>query len=987
MPELRQDDQIQRLERRLEEMAGLVQVVGKVNYSLELDDVLKISMEGFQRVLSSDFGCFILIQPDRRTLRLERPTALPPILLEKLQLLILDPKIEATVLGEQLDLFQSLGQRLRDLLSEVKIDRFALIPLTTHARPVGILLASIGTDKMLIPPSIDLLMSVGEQVGMAIEHARLLASVKESEEWHRAFIENSPDGFLQGEIGGAITFVNGAACEILEIPREEFIGKQPEEFVVDSHIGRADGEDLLREGVIIDRHIKIRTPKGMVKTLSVTSRLLCDDQGKAIGYQSIFRDVSKQQRLLETLGHRTQELTALNAIASTLSHSLESENVLDLVCQQIISITGMESVALYLADESQQILNLVAHRGVSNDLVNQVKQLGLDDPLTRRIAIEGQSLPVDDVAFYQEPGFAGPRAEGYHAGICVPIRMRGTPVGAIFVGSKIQTRYERSDVALMENISNQIGVALENADLYAKMQRRVRELDGLAQLSAACTSSLDLQTVLDLAVEWTQKLLHSDGVSIRLMQDANLYYGTARGSPQGVSVTEEVHIDEIVRAVIENRRFYVVNDSEQETWLPQEHRRLLQARSIRSSLTVPLIARDHVVGILGIGKRHPHRWSKNEMDLLQTIANQTANAIENAQLFQTVVSEQRKVQAIFDSGISGLFVTDAEGRIVMFNRAAERITGWTFAQVQGKKWVDLFGEMAAGVPVELVIDKALLRKQSAFDLEGRVIKTRDGRVIPVAKAAAPLLDDQDNVTGAVGAFWDLSREKAGELSREWFLRLVAHELRSPLTAVLSALQLLDRQGLSKEERTELWRVIRNDGMRLRKFADGFLDHEAAIKSPRPIQFVPLPIAAFVRKLVRQFKAENRKHRFRVRSCKPEPTVSVDLDRVENVLHNLLDNAVNYSPPGSLITVSIVSLDANTVEVAVQDQGEGIPHKDRERVFEPFYRLPKSADRRTYGHGFGLSIARSEIKELGGEIWVDGRKNRGAIFHITLRRAR
>ena len=160
MPKRDQIDQVKRLERRLEELDALVKVIGKVNRSLEPDDVLKVSLEGFQGILGSDFGCFLLIQPDQRTLRIEQPTAVPPTLLAKLQLLALDPRVETATADDQPDLLQSLGQRLHGLLTEEGIDRYALIPLTARARPVGILLASIGIDSMLTPPSVDLLMSI-----------------------------------------------------------------------------------------------------------------------------------------------------------------------------------------------------------------------------------------------------------------------------------------------------------------------------------------------------------------------------------------------------------------------------------------------------------------------------------------------------------------------------------------------------------------------------------------------------------------------------------------------------------------------------------------------------------------------------------------------------------------------------------------------------------------------------------------------------------
>jgi signal transduction histidine kinase len=103
------------------------------------------------------------------------------------------------------------------------------------------------------------------------------------------------------------------------------------------------------------------------------------------------------------------------------------------------------------------------------------------------------------------------------------------------------------------------------------------------------------------------------------------------------------------------------------------------------------------------------------------------------------------------------------------------------------------------------------------------------------------------------------------------------------------------------------------------------------------------------------------------------------------LDNLLDNAVSYSPPRSTVDVSIKSLGKDVVEVTVEDEGEGVPIEDRARVFEPFYRSATLASRHAYGHGLGLSIAQSMVKQMGGEIWVDTRREHGSDFHFTLRR--
>ncbi|MCL4394258.1 MAG: HAMP domain-containing histidine kinase, partial [Chloroflexi bacterium] len=297
----------------------------------------------------------------------------------------------------------------------------------------------------------------------------------------------------------------------------------------------------------------------------------------------------------------------------------------------------------------------------------------------------------------------------------------------------------------------------------------------------------------------------------------------------------------------------------------------------------------------------------------------------------------------------------------------------------GREWKDVFADPAP------LIAKALEQKETAYYPDGRRLTACDGRVIPVAEAVAPLFDEKGKVNGAVGAFWDLTKEQSAERSREYFLTMVAHQLRSPLTGMLSALQLLQRRNLSSQQRAQLWSVVKSDGERLRKFADEFLGLEATVQSPRPLQMEPLSIAVIARSLVHKYGTERRGHRFRVTTCKPEPVVYADFWRVENVLDNLLDNAVSYSPTRSTVDVSVKSLGKDVIQVTVEDEGEGVAIEDRDRVFEPFYRSANLAGRHAYGHGLGLSIAQSMVKQMGGEIWVDARKDHGSAFHFTLRR--
>jgi PAS domain S-box-containing protein len=667
-----------------------------------------------------------------------------------------------------------------------------------------------------------------------------------------------------------------------------------------------------------------------------------------------------------------------------LSNPRDFSHALNQVCEQITSITGMESAVIYLMDDSKQFLDIVAHRGISDNLYQQMRRIGLDDPITRYIAVEGNTFATDDLSTYEGDGIAGPRSEGYRAGIAVPLFMRDVPVGIIEAGSQVHTKYDEADIALLVTIGRQIGKALENAELYNKMQQRMRELEGIAKLGAACSGNFNTTELANLAVEWMQKLVSADFTMVRLVENNQMRL-VAHRAARPIDLAPSLPVNDVFGPVI--NQFAQINlfDVAQAD-LPSEHRLKFLDIGIRAILIVPMLARDHAIGALAVAHGQPRIWQTNEIELAQTIANQVAGAIDSAQLFQNVLAEQRKVQAIFDSGLSGLFATDAEGRIEMFNQAAERITQWNRHEVLHRKWEDVFGDPSQ-IGTTPLIYEALRHKKTVFVQEGRSLLTHDGRVIPVAKAVAPLFDDKGEVVGAVGAFWDLSREKASELQREMFLNKVAHEINTPLTTVLTALQILNRKKVSEEGRIEALAVMEHASERLRRFAADFLDLEAGFKSQRPVHLEPLLIQKLIHDFVKEYRLAHPNRKILVRATSKNLIVRADLMHIETVLRNLLDNAVHHSPDRSVIQVTIKPYGDDQVDIAVHDQGSGIPLADQEKIFTPFYRSAQLTERHVYGHGLGLALAKQSVEQMGGQIWVDSQPDQGSTFHFTLRRYR
>jgi PAS domain S-box-containing protein len=694
-----------------------------------------------------------------------------------------------------------------------------------------------------------------------------------------------------------------------------------------------------------------------------------------------------QTRVLQELHRRTQEQTTLNTIARILNHPLEFDQRLEQVCEQITSIIGMESVVLYLLDEAKQCLALRAHYGLSPSLLAQARCLGLDDPAVALLICEGRYIALDaDTLFPSATSFAGPRAEGYRAGIGVPILQRGVPVGAIYVGSKVKTRYQQSDIDLLQNIANQIGVALDNARLYTQAQQRLRELEALFELGTALVSNLDPQAIADIAAEWIYRLFNCDVVDVSLLREGKLYALTQRVTAAHLRLTEPIPLGALQDYFASHRAVLIVHDLHQDAAVPTLARELMHPRGLRALLVMPMIAHEQMLGTLAVVHSQPRTWSVQEQHLLQTIANHMANALHNAQLYQQAVIEKRKVEAIFESGLSGMFVTDAQGRIVMFNRAAERITGWTFEEIKGKDWEGLLSDRAAGNPIPSLLEQALRHRKTLFAFEGRRLRTRDGRIIPVARAAAPLLDEKDNLFGAVGAFWDLSKERRAEIEYENFVAMVTHQIRSPLASILSALELFERQSLSEERRAQLWALIKTEGHHLKRLADQFLTHQRILQRERLLQIETLDLVPILHQLIDKFRLRNPTHHFHLQIVCPDPLVRADAQYLVDILHNLLDNAVVYAPPTSPIHITVQPFDSEWLVVSVQDFGVGIPLNEQKHLFQPFYRVPQNSERRVYGHGLGLALVKEMVEALGGKVWVESEAGQGATFYFTLRRA-
>lgn len=335
---------------------------------------------------------------------------------------------------------------------------------------------------------------------------------------------------------------------------------------------------------------------------------------------------------------------------------------------------------------------------------------------------------------------------------------------------------------------------------------------------------------------------------------------------------------------------------------------------------------------------------------------------------------ERELAAIVTTSDDAIIGKTLDGTITSWNPAAERLYGWTAAEIVGQpvsrivpedrlaELNDIFARLARGEPV---------------DHHETVRVARDGRRIDVSISVSPIRDESGRIVGAAKIARDVTMRRHLERQQREFLLLAAHELRTPLTALKVNAQLLQRR-MGADNQILGW--IMNRISHLGILVDDLVD-AARFDSGPHIRRGDVDLAALATSIVAEHQAQTNRHTIRVDEPRHPVVGSWDRTRIEQVLSNLIDNAIAYTPGGE-ITVRVEPHDEHA-RIVVSDQGPGIPAELEPALFERFVRLEAPGMNPVPGLGLGLFICRTLVEAHGGRIWVESAPLSGASFVIEL----
>ena len=335
-----------------------------------------------------------------------------------------------------------------------------------------------------------------------------------------------------------------------------------------------------------------------------------------------------------------------------------------------------------------------------------------------------------------------------------------------------------------------------------------------------------------------------------------------------------------------------------------------------------------------------------------------------------------RMEAMLDSMIEGLIVIDARGRITLANRAAERMFAFSRMMVGGTLLEVIRHHEVAAVASRVNAGEEVVEHEVRLESAGV-------RVLQISAVA--LLDAAAAPAGAVLVFHDVSRLRELEGLRQDFVANVSHELRTPLSLIKSAAETLIDGGKSDPAAlTRFLDIIDKNANRLTLLIDDLLLLAHLDSGRVELRLEPVVLGAAVQDALGDFQAKAAARRVTLVHEVPAGLVArADPNRLQQVLANLIDNAIKYGAANGRVVARGRALPDGRVELSVRDDGPGIPPEAVARIFERFYRVDKARSREQGGTGLGLAIVKNVIQAHGGEVRVESTLGAGTEFFVTL----
>lgn len=496
----------------------------------------------------------------------------------------------------------------------------------------------------------------------------------------------------------------------------------------------------------------------------------------------------------------------------------------------------------------------------------------------------------------------------------------------------------------------------------ASLEQRVSEMDSLVNLGRSITGTLDLDKVLTSVVSSAVELTGAEEGSLLLLDEKTneLYMRAGRNFEENFARTFRLPVkDTLAGQVIRTGK--LVSFSENAA------NKIQTSYLVFSLVYVPLRSKDRIIGVLGVDNRQNRRpFTPHNETVMTILADYATIAIQNAQLYHESESERAKFGTTLTSIQDGVILLDKGNRILLINPAAKKAFGLGLGDLTDVPVLEAVTHRDFSGLLNSITDNPLKAHEISFD---------DGRVFNAQYTPIPEI-------GSVITLEEITHLKALDRLKNDFIHTISHDLRSPLTAIMGYVELLDRVGPLTDQQKQFVRHVQNSVQSITTLVNDLLDLgriEAGFDTRKDEVELETILRYTLDNLERQI--EDKHQKFQVNVAENMPEVRGNPIRLRQLMDNLLVNAFKYTPDGGNITINLRQDDGQVI-FEVIDTGVGIPVADQPRIFDKFYRA-SNAPKGTPGTGLGLAIVKSIVDNHQGRIWVESTPGKGTKFTVVL----
>jgi len=529
-----------------------------------------------------------------------------------------------------------------------------------------------------------------------------------------------------------------------------------------------------------------------------------------------------------------------------------------------------------------------------------------------------------------------------------------------------------------------------------QLERRFQELSALEEISKVLSSDIDLEKLLNSIQSQVTNLLNVDNFYVALLDpvDQQIWYPLAvkhgtRRNWQRRALTDRL----TDRVILEGEPIL----------LPHDGRQQLKKIGLPAGedapyawIGVPLIASEHTIGCLALFSMTPEtEFSQEDLNLLSILSGQTSVAIEialhNALLSSDITIGRDKLTIILNSVHDGLILIDRDGKITLANEAVTFLTGIPQSEFIGHRFPELPTAVIEAVGFSASDARTILEQigsendfpsaKFTYKLENRTPE------LFIERSLIPVRDKLDSLSGLIITLRNVTDEHQLKQTQDLISETLVHDLRSPLSSTISALDVIndaydngDPAGILEPS----IQIAKRSSRRMLLMVESILEINRMEAGKIELSLSKVDPETLLMDSIAEFHTLSKDYNVGIKyePAPKVPLVTLDENKIQRVINNLIDNALKFSSDGDEVIILLKTTSHETIEIHVLDRGPGIPEEYVQSIFDRFFQIPDRSSRKR-GSGLGLTYCRLTAEAHEGKIWVEKRPGGGSIFVISL----